>query len=87
MKRGLTYTDRPGGMYKDQVYLEGAVMLLRQRKSINFEELYAGKLALEDIERHQKRLRTIGLKLPWFLQDKEKYSKALDRIAEFNKIA
>jgi hypothetical protein len=28
VKRGLTYTDSPGGMYKDQVYLEGAVMIL-----------------------------------------------------------
>ena len=73
-------------MYKDQVYLEGAVMLLRNRKEINFDALYCGKMALEDLERFQKRLRMTSIKLPWFLNDQELYMKALDRIAEFNNI-
>jgi len=73
-------------MYKDQVYLEGAVLLLRKRKEIKFEELYAGKIAVEDLEKFNKRLRLVGMKLPWFLKDKEKYMKALDIIAKFNHI-
>ncbi len=84
VKRGLTRTDLPGGMYKDQAYLEGAVAILRRRHEINFEALYSGKIALEDLERLQRRVRTCGMRLPWFLREKEKYVRALDRIAEFN---
>ena len=82
----MTYTETHGGMYKDQVYLEGAVMILKKRKEINFEGLYSGKIALEDLERFQKKLRMMSLKLPWFLNDKEEYMKALDRISDFNHI-
>lgn len=82
----MTITANPGGMYKDQIYLEGAVLLLKNRKKINFEELYSGKIAFEDLERMQNRLRLKSLKLPWFMQNKEKYMKALDRIASFNHI-
>ena len=87
MKRGLVYTARPGGLYKDQIYLEGAVQILQQRKDINFSALYAGKISLEDLERLHKRLRTMSLKLPWFLQDPAEYLRALDTIAEFNSIS
>jgi len=86
VKRGLTNTDSPGGMYKDQAYLEGAVSILRRRNEINFEDLYSGKIALEDLNRLQKYIRKDGMKLPWFLKDKAKYMAALDRIAEVNNI-
>jgi len=49
VKRGLSNTQEVGGFYKDQVYLRGAVEILRHRRVINFEELYCGKLALQDI--------------------------------------
>ena len=32
LKRGLMDTSEPGGLYKDQVYLEGAVMILSERR-------------------------------------------------------
>eukprot|EP00826_Nyctotherus_ovalis_P057048 TRINITY_DN7793_c0_g2_i3.p1 TRINITY_DN7793_c0_g2~~TRINITY_DN7793_c0_g2_i3.p1 ORF type:complete len:130 (-),score=33.41 TRINITY_DN7793_c0_g2_i3:115-504(-) len=86
VKRGLANTDGPGGMYKDQAYLEGAVALLKRRKEIDFEDLYSGKIALEDLDRLQKHIRREGMKLPWFLKDKAKYMAALDRIAEANGI-
>ena len=86
VKRGLSYTDKPGGMYKDQVYLEGAVMLLRKRNEINFDHLYSGKIALENLEKLNKVIKTVGMKLPWFLKNKKMYLKALDRIAEVNHI-
>lgn len=38
-------------MYKDQVYLDGAIKLLKNRKDINFKTLYCGKLNLEDLKR------------------------------------
>ena len=28
VKRGLTDTSKPGGLYKDKLYLEGAIVLL-----------------------------------------------------------
>ena len=86
VKRGLSYTDKPGGMYKDQVYLEGAVTILRKRKEIDFETLHSGKICLEDLEKVKRSIRNIGVKFPWFLANKEKYMKVLDKIAEVNNI-
>lgn len=51
VKRGLSDTSSPGGLYKDQVYLEGAVQLLKNRKTIDFKTLYCGKLNLSDLKR------------------------------------
>lgn len=51
IKRGMTDTSLPGGLYKDQVYLEGAVNILRERHSIDFRSLYAGKISLDDLKR------------------------------------
>jgi hypothetical protein len=36
VKRGMQDTGENGGLYKDQVYLEGAVKILRERKIIDF---------------------------------------------------
>jgi len=36
VKRGLADTSKPGGLYKDQVYLEGAMQLLQHRKEIDW---------------------------------------------------
>ena len=49
VKRGLINTSESGGFYKDQVYLKGAIAILRNRKLINFEGLYCGKLSLNDV--------------------------------------
>eukprot|EP00826_Nyctotherus_ovalis_P042100 TRINITY_DN4297_c0_g2_i1.p1 TRINITY_DN4297_c0_g2~~TRINITY_DN4297_c0_g2_i1.p1 ORF type:complete len:507 (-),score=120.35 TRINITY_DN4297_c0_g2_i1:51-1571(-) len=86
VKRGVVYTGRPGGLYKDQIYLEGAVKILRKRKEIDFKLLYAGKIAIDDVERMQKKIKTADLKFPWFLKDEQAYLNALDKIAEFNGI-
>ena len=51
VKRGLTDTSQKGGLYKDQVYLEGAVKVLSQRKSLNFKALLCGKISLYDLKR------------------------------------
>ncbi len=51
VKRGLADTSLPGGLYKDQVYLEGAIKVLKNRRDVNFRVLYAGKLNLEDLKR------------------------------------
>jgi hypothetical protein len=51
VKRGLADTSLPGGLYKDQVYLEGAIKLLKGRRDINFRLLHCGKINLEDLKR------------------------------------
>jgi hypothetical protein len=51
VKRGLTDTSQKGGLYKDQVYLEGAMAILSQRNNINFKALMSGKLSLQDLPR------------------------------------
>jgi hypothetical protein len=39
VKRGISDTSIPGGLYKDQVYLEGAYKILKDRRNINFHAL------------------------------------------------
>ncbi len=49
VKRGLEDTSQPGGFFKDKVYLKGAVQILKNRKIIDFDDLYCGKIHIEDL--------------------------------------
>jgi hypothetical protein len=51
VKRGVMDTTEPGGLYKDQVYLEGAVTILKERKTLDFHGMCCGKISLEDMKR------------------------------------
>lgn len=51
VKRGLADTSQPGGLYKDQVYLEGALKLLEHRKDIDWQGFYSAKVNIEDLKR------------------------------------
>ena len=86
VKRGMTDTGEPGGLYKDQVYLEGEIMLLKERKTIDFIGLLCGKLSLDDLKRPaiERRLKKEGLLLPPFMQNMTEYMKGLDIIAKTN---
>jgi hypothetical protein len=53
VKRGLTDTSMKGGLYKDKVYLEGAVRVLSLRKHLNFKALMCGKISLDDLGREE----------------------------------
>ena len=88
VKRGLSDTSQPGGCYKDQVYLSGAIKILKSRWKIDFKELYSGKIALEDYFREDVRgaAKTGEVYLPVFMSDMELYRKALDNIAKTNGI-
>jgi hypothetical protein len=35
-------------MYKDQIYFLGSVEILKNRKKLNFTNLYCGKISVED---------------------------------------
>lgn len=88
VKRGLTDTSQKGGLYKDQVYLEGAVKILSLRKELNFKALLCGKISLHDYYRDEIHsiLNYEGQLLPPFMEDMDEYMRCLDVIALTNHI-
>jgi hypothetical protein len=86
VKRGITDTSAPGGLYKDQVYLAGAYNILKDRKNINFLALIAGKISLYDLERPflMKIIRTDNILVPPFMRDMKRFMKGLDKLAKIN---
>ena len=88
VKRGLTDTSKKGGLYKDQVYLEGAVKILSLRSHLDFKRLLCGKISLTDYHRPEivDILNYEGQILPPFMEDMELYLACLDEIAECNHI-
>lgn len=74
-----------GGFCKDQVYLEGALQLLKNRKHIDFHLLVQlGKISWEDIDKVELLGNLDETKVPFFMQDLAVYHKHLDRICEAN---
>lgn len=88
VKRGLVDTSQKGGLYKDQVYLEGAVKVLSRRKNLNFKALLCGKISLDDYDRESiySILNYEGQLLPTFMEDMDEYRRCLDVIAETNHV-
>lgn len=88
VKRGIQDTSKPGGCYKDSVYLSGAIKILKHRRNIDFLKLYCGKLALEDYFRPEIQQICIvtDIKHPVFLMNMTEYLTALDYIARVNGI-
>ena len=84
----MTDTSRPGGLYKDQLYLEGAIRILSMRNSLNFKSLLCGKLSLEDYHRPEinSKFNYENQVLPLFMHDMVKYHFCLDQIARVNHI-
>lgn len=84
----MVETIEPGGLYKDQCYLEGAVYFLSARHTIDILGLFTGKISLEDLRKPkiQKVLNKENIKLPTFVSDMPKYMSALDIIAKTNHI-
>ena len=73
VKRGLADTSQPGGLYKDQVYLEGALKLLEHRKEIDWQGFYSAKFNIEDLDRKKlmKKLVKENIVLPKFVEDEK----------------
>ncbi|CAD8101119.1 unnamed protein product [Paramecium sonneborni] len=86
VKRGLKDTSQPGGMYKDQVYLTGAIKILKYRGKLNFIHLHIGKITIKDCFRlgENGQIFTKNIYLPPFLQELDQYKKGLDKIASQN---
>ena len=88
VKRGCQMTNSIGGNYKDQVYLIGAIEIIKKRKAINMRLLYSGKLSLEDCLYNKmvsKDVDLVSLKFPKFLEN-DNYFEILNKIAKDNYI-
>lgn len=48
VKRGIANTEQHSGMYKDQIYLRGAIKILKYRKELSMIDMHCGKLTVKD---------------------------------------
>jgi len=89
VKRGLVDTAEPGAFNVDQAYFKGAVDILRKMDSINFERLYSGQVALEDLDKVHFLVRKEVLRLPKFLNSASSlktYLKHCRQMVEDNRL-
>ena len=70
----------------DQSYFLGAYFLLKNRKTINFQNLMNGRLMPCELNRVERISRKFGLKVPAFIGDSNygEYKRQLDIIARAN---
>ena len=70
------------------MYLEGAVKILSNRKTLDFKGLMCGKISMQDIDRTEiyELLNYEDQLLPPFMEDMDEYMKCLDEIAKVNHI-
>ncbi|CAM9258070.1 unnamed protein product [Ascophyllum nodosum] len=85
-KGKLAELDKPGACGKGQVYLEGAVAILRSVDTIDFHLLYSGKVPLSKLARVKNIVRRSLVTLPKFVQDQAKYKATLRQIGRLNGI-
>lgn len=80
-------------MYKDQVYLIGAIEILKARKKIDFKRFHTVKMGVKDFLKKEKKKYFVQFRavilddemiFPYFLKDLEKYQRKLDHIAMTN---
>ncbi|KAL8619469.1 hypothetical protein ACOMHN_011820 [Nucella lapillus] len=84
-KRGQSDTSLPGAFCKDQVYLDGALQLLKRRRVLDFHLLVRlGKVAHGDVERLAELCQVEVTRIPSFMQDLHLYRRHLHHIAQCN---
>ena len=84
VKRGITDTNIPGGLYKDQVYLEGAIKILKDRKSIKF---LCTNLRQDISRRFEKKLFNENIEARQFNDPTlyERHEKVHERFGSYSK--
>lgn len=86
-KRGQTDTSLPGGNSKSQIYLRGAVQVLKWlKRGGNPRQLYVGKIALIDLNEALKKSVVVAPRVPLFLENEAAYRTLIDEIIETNKL-
>ncbi|XP_065843247.1 putative tyrosine carboxypeptidase MATCAP2 [Oscarella lobularis] len=86
VKRGIRDTSKPGCFCKDQVYFKGALQILKYRHEIDFNGLFMGKVAWQDVARLKEVSRKRKIMLPAFIRDERKYKEHLEDIMTTNEI-
>ncbi|XP_062602636.1 microtubule-associated tyrosine carboxypeptidase-like isoform X2 [Saccostrea cucullata] len=84
IKRGLIDPNDLGGYGKDQCYFEGAVEILRNIDTIDFQVLMCGKMCVDEVSRCKRLARQDCLRMPAFMKNETKYKKNLKAIANLN---
>ena len=75
----------PGAFCKDQVYLVGALQILKRRHEIDFGLLIRmGKIAYEDVEMLVMLAELDETRVPHFMNNMTAYRTNINRIAESN---
>ncbi|MEQ2290776.1 hypothetical protein AMECASPLE_006452 [Ameca splendens] len=76
-----------GCFSKDQVYLDGILRILRNRRNIDFKMLTSlGKVSFEDVERLRSFAALNRTRIPHFMRDQERYLQHLDHIVSVNEL-
>ncbi|XP_076110008.1 putative tyrosine carboxypeptidase MATCAP2 [Mytilus galloprovincialis] len=84
-KRGQADTSRPGAFCKDQVYLDGALQILKNRRHLDFHSLLRyGKISYRDIDIISDIAELEYTRIPSFMEDLHAYRGHLDRICDAN---
>lgn len=88
VKRGISNTSSPGGMFKDQSYFIGAINILKKRKEVNFQKMYSGKISLNNLKNKFNELSLVKDECiyPYFIKDQKKFMEILDKISNANYI-
>lgn len=70
------------------MYLEGAVKILSQRKTLDFTAMMCSKISLEDLKKPEimAQVNRETIVLPPCMADMEEYMRALEIIAATNHI-
>lgn len=73
-KRGIKDTSKPGAFSKDQTYFAGSIEVWKWLKKNDFkvEQLYVGKIAVEDMAMVKPIAATEGLLIPSFIKEASK---------------
>ena len=81
----LIIIDLAGAFCKDQVYLTGAMQILKHRHEINFHHLLqCGKVDFRDVTRIQGYADLDTTRVPSFMDDTDVYRAGLDDIVTKN---
>lgn len=86
-KRGIEDTSQPiGGLSKDVSYLHGALSLWQwlRDKTNNPEDLYLGRIGLQELDQRKAEARTDHVYLPPFLENKDEYRQRILTLGERN---
>ena len=88
VKRGSRDTSTHEVFTKDQVYLRGLIKVMTWLETHNYqvEDLYLGKIDIQDLNLIRTLNPTKAIELPRFLADQKKYHQEAEQLKKVNNI-